>query len=57
MIIMETIIQTQPSLEGVKLSQAIPFLEVIAHQNKLVLSKLSSFKKASRILLISICNN
>ena len=54
---METIIQTQPSLEGVKLSQAVPFLKVIAHQNKLVLSKLSNFKKASRILLISISNN
>jgi hypothetical protein len=42
---------------GIKMSAILPFLKIIAAQQKLDLSKLSGFKKAKRILLISINHN
>ena len=52
----ETIIQTQPSLDG-KLSQVMPILAEIARQNNLKLSKISHLFKAKRIAEISMANN
>jgi len=43
--------------EGCKLSQIMPFLKIIAQQQKLNLTKLSHYRKAKRILLISINQN
>ena len=42
---------------GVKMSEILPELKIIAIQQKLNLTKLSHFKKAMRILLISINHN
>lgn len=52
----ETIIQTQPSLDG-KLSQVLPILAEVARQNKLKLSKISHLFKAKRIAEVSMANN
>lgn len=54
---METIILTQPSLRGLKYSQCLPLLSVIADQNGLNLSKIRDFRIAKRILLISMAQN
>lgn len=43
--------------EGCKVSQIMPFLKIIAAQQKLNLTKLSHYRKAKRILLISINQN
>jgi len=43
--------------EGIKMSAILPFLKIIAAQQKLDISKLSGYRKAKRILLISINQN
>ena len=43
--------------EGIKLSQIMPFLKIIAQQHNLNLTRLSHYRKAKRILLISINQN
>jgi hypothetical protein len=43
--------------KGVKMSAILPFLKIIAQQQKLNLTKLSQFNKAKRFLLISINQN
>jgi hypothetical protein len=43
--------------EGVKLSAILPFLKIIAQQQKLDLTRLTQFNKAKRFLLISINQN
>jgi len=43
--------------EGCKVSQIMPFLKIIAAQQKLNLTRLSHYRKAKRILLISINQN
>jgi hypothetical protein len=49
---------TQTNLkQGVKMSAILPFLKIIAQQQKLNLNKLSQFNKAKRFLLISINQN
>jgi hypothetical protein len=49
---------TQNNLKkGVKLSEVLPMLKIIAQQQKLNLTKLSQFNKAKRFLLISINQN
>jgi len=50
-----TIQNTLP--EGIKMSAILPFLKIIAAQQKLDLRKLSHYRKAKRILLISINQN
>jgi hypothetical protein len=50
-----TIDNTLP--EGIKMSSILPFLKIIAAQQKLDLSKLSGYRKAKRFLLISINQN
>lgn len=51
-----------PSIEnklkkGIKMSAVLPFLQIIAQQQRLDLTRLSHFKKAHRYLLISINQN
>lgn len=49
---------TQNNLkQGVKMSAILPFLNIIAQQQKLNLNKLRQFNKAKRFLLISINQN
>jgi hypothetical protein len=49
---------TQNNLkQGIKLSEVLPMLKIIAQQQKLNLTKLSQFNKAKRFLLISINQN
>jgi hypothetical protein len=49
---------TQNNLkQGIKLSEVLPMLKIIAQQQKLDLSKLSGYRKAKRFLLISINQN
>jgi hypothetical protein len=43
--------------QGVKLSAILPFLKIIAQQQKLDLTRLTQFNKAKRFLLISINQN
>lgn len=43
--------------QGCKVSQIMPFLNIIAQQQKLNLTKLSHYRRAKRILLISINQN
>ena len=43
--------------EGIKMSAILPFLKIIAAQQKLDLRKLSHYRKAKRFLLISINQN
>jgi len=50
-----TIQNTLP--EGIKMSGILPFLKIIAAQQKLDISKLSHYRKAKRFLLISINQN
>jgi len=42
---------------NVRMSAILPFLKIIAAQQKLDLSKLSHYRKAKRFLLISINQN
>jgi hypothetical protein len=53
---MQNTIQTNLK-EGVKLSAILPFLKIIAQQQKLDLTRLTQFNKAKRFLLISINQN
>jgi hypothetical protein len=49
---------TQNNLkQGIKLSEVLPMLKIIAQQQNLNLTKLSQFNKAKRFLLISINQN
>jgi hypothetical protein len=49
---------TQNNLkQGVKMSAILPFLKIIAQQQKLDLTRLTQFNKAKRFLLISINQN
>jgi hypothetical protein len=51
-------IQIQNSLTpGCKVSQIMPFLKIISQQQNLNLTKLSHYRRAKRILLISINQN
>lgn len=43
--------------KGCKVSQIMPFLKIIAAQQKMNLNKLSNYRRAKRILLISINQN
>jgi hypothetical protein len=43
--------------KGIKMSAVLPFLQIIAKQQRLDLTRLSHFKKAYRYLLISINQN
>ena len=58
---METLIfaeaQQLQQLNGSKLSNLMPFLTIIAKENRLQLGKLSHFKKAKKLLMYSIFNN
>jgi hypothetical protein len=47
----------QQSLADKKLSTLLPYMQIIARQNKLNLRKLSEFKKCFRLLQISIAHN
>lgn len=51
---------TEISLQKInacKLSQVLPLLEIAASQNRLKLNKLSQYRKALRIVKLSILNN
>jgi hypothetical protein len=49
---------TQNNLKpGVKMSEVLPLLKIIAKQNNLDLTRLNEFNKAKRFLLISINQN
>lgn len=48
---------TNQLTQAVKVSQVLPFLKIIGAQNRLDLTKVSQFKKAFRILNISINQN
>lgn len=49
---------TNQLTQGCKMSQIKPFLEILAQQHKLGnLKKLSTYKRAKRLLLISINQN
>jgi hypothetical protein len=49
---------TQNNLkQGIKLSEVLPMLKIIAQQQKLDLTRLTQFNKAKRFLLISINQN
>lgn len=54
---METIILTQPSLNGFTLSQCLPILSVIATQQGLNLNNVRQFNIAKRLMLMSIAHN
>jgi hypothetical protein len=43
--------------QGVKMSEVLPMLKIIAQQQKLDLTRLTQFNKAKRFLLISINQN
>ncbi len=43
--------------EGVKMSEILPLLKIIAQQHKLDLTRLTQFNKAKRYLIISINQN